>query len=770
MNLGLEHPARRIAQRLARTLWLVGALSLAACGGGGSDPPPDPTPAGEPVTQTVGTAGGTVQAATLGGKVRLVFPAGAVASDTAVTITPVTPASGDVLSVKLRPAGVSFAKPVTVVLEYPAGSTPQATSRLRLQLGASGVFLPTTVDTTARTLSTTLDTFGGARIDALGAPGAQRMHSLAAHALDSPPDDSTLSAQQISSVAQSVANARQRLADLQASGQYEAALALQLSIADLVMRTGEDGYSADATPFLDGAHDTACLARNTAIATAQAAPINAPGDFRPLAAKILYWETVVQRLGGTPCSGIASIDAVHELVLRELAFLRARFPAAATPAEFGPPAGDVKDARTIKAEARQLQATDPSSPPMAQSVRARPQSIAVGGIATALQTELIDPAMEPARNAAWTAARAGGALGQYPVLVQAFGTAGPLAQDAQYVRTRIAVASSDSSGNPVDSATLGFASVPTLPADPVRSAMVAVRSGGTLALSGNVATLECAAAGTETLQVTFENVPVRSATGSSGILLAGALASLTPAGLLQAAGLPADDTGIHPLVVRRTSPCSAALGITDEVIGTVMVDFGAAVIRFSVEHLQVAFFHGNPTTCSMRVEPTETLQVPFHYVPTLPPCGAAIFSAAVQGSYPDARTFALTIDIDAIDDVVELTFGGVISISAAGTLTVTANPAWVQSGACPSATAQVSHYVEFYRVNGTTTGPKTYVGFNYCPYLGINGRFETSARTIAVEAGDQVQFWTGVLNWATAPPTSMSARGAAVTVHFDPTP
>jgi hypothetical protein len=55
-----------------------------------------------------------------------------------------------------------------------------------------------------------------------------------------------------------------------------------------------------------------------------------------------------------------------------------------------------------------------------------------------------------------------------------------------------------------------------------------------------------------------------------------------PAGLLRAAGLPDTDTCLHPLGLRRSSPCSAALGIADVMIGSVMWHFGVPVMNITI--------------------------------------------------------------------------------------------------------------------------------------------------------------------------------------------
>ena len=143
---------------------------LAACGGGdyvNTTPPVVADTLGDPVTQTVGAAGGKVEATSLGITVSLVFPKDALAADTVVKVTPQQPATGESVRVKLEPGGMFFAQPVTVLLSYPAGKTPGASATLKQSLAGSDVFLPTTIDATARTLTTQLATFGGATLQAL---------------------------------------------------------------------------------------------------------------------------------------------------------------------------------------------------------------------------------------------------------------------------------------------------------------------------------------------------------------------------------------------------------------------------------------------------------------------------------------------------------------------------------------------------------------------------------------------------------------------------
>lgn len=104
---------------------LASLLVLLAGCGGDSGPPDDDnqnpppgggTPAGDPVTAQIGPGGGTIS--TADGGISLVFPAGALATPTDVTIRPmVNTAPGGVgLAYRIEPAGLAIAQPVELTL------------------------------------------------------------------------------------------------------------------------------------------------------------------------------------------------------------------------------------------------------------------------------------------------------------------------------------------------------------------------------------------------------------------------------------------------------------------------------------------------------------------------------------------------------------------------------------------------------------------------------------------------------------------------------
>lgn len=101
-----------------RTFLLTAAFLLVACGTSA-----DLTPAkrstgtvmGTPAEQMVGASGGTVNA----GSLAIQIPAGALAADTAITVTRVSStAPGGRLAFRLGPDGTTFSSPVTLTFSY----------------------------------------------------------------------------------------------------------------------------------------------------------------------------------------------------------------------------------------------------------------------------------------------------------------------------------------------------------------------------------------------------------------------------------------------------------------------------------------------------------------------------------------------------------------------------------------------------------------------------------------------------------------------------
>jgi hypothetical protein len=124
---------------LSRTTGLVLVSFIAsACGGGGSPAgPSSPVPTPTPAPATIGPAGGTLTVAT--GAARLVVPAGALATEVALTLRPATPVPLDPHAVggsawTLAPAGTTFAVPATLTIPYDVRLGPSGVDESELRV------------------------------------------------------------------------------------------------------------------------------------------------------------------------------------------------------------------------------------------------------------------------------------------------------------------------------------------------------------------------------------------------------------------------------------------------------------------------------------------------------------------------------------------------------------------------------------------------------------------------------------------------------------
>jgi hypothetical protein len=145
------------------------ALSIPACGGGGSPAAPAGPPA--PGGTAVGAAGGTVTAGE--GAIRLVIPAGALSAPVAFTIRPAASVPVDPLAVPgsawdLTPP-VPFTTPASLTVRYDPARVPAGVDETELRLfgvGAGNAWAPvgqSTVDAAANEASapiTRTATFG----------------------------------------------------------------------------------------------------------------------------------------------------------------------------------------------------------------------------------------------------------------------------------------------------------------------------------------------------------------------------------------------------------------------------------------------------------------------------------------------------------------------------------------------------------------------------------------------------------------------------------
>jgi len=142
------HPIRSTRSVSAALLCALFAFLLAACGGGGGDsrseasaPDLGQAESANSSSATLGTAGGRITAtASNGVRYTLAVPPGALAANTAITLTPLASIGASPLAAGLRgavrfaPSGLQFAEPATLFIEgadaaLPAGRRLVAFSR-----------------------------------------------------------------------------------------------------------------------------------------------------------------------------------------------------------------------------------------------------------------------------------------------------------------------------------------------------------------------------------------------------------------------------------------------------------------------------------------------------------------------------------------------------------------------------------------------------------------------------------------------------------------
>ena len=393
-------------------------------------------------------------------------------------------------------------------------------------------------------------------------------------------DRGTLTLENLATVQRLVQISQDNLNAARANSHFASAFALQVSIANLLQSTGMDGFQTDAAPFLNQARDSACAVRSAAIDAAAAAPDPLPvGDFERLSRPILYWDAAAQMMGGEPCGGASASDAVGTLTLRQFSMVRNAYQSAySQPADLRAPTARVKDAMALKNEVVQLQRVSVKPPLYTQLVD-------IGVYATRFQADLIQPAISEARSAAWTVRKEGNVLEQYVDLYDAFGASTVLQQDVQYQGTEISFETRDGTDFVLDVLRAGTYGNNDGPTDPVRSGRMGLRSGsGYLEMSGNLRRLNCGAAVNdgEAVRVFLDGALFTTMANSSvlgdwlwsndGIP---ARLRLNSEDLLQFLSLPNNHAGVHTLELRRTgSTCGARMGITDDVLVTVTLDFG----------------------------------------------------------------------------------------------------------------------------------------------------------------------------------------------------
>ena len=698
---------------------LATLLLVTACGG--SDDP-GPVPPGPPATQSVDATGGKIVLNASGVKTTLDIPAGALPAAITITVTPVAPLAGESARITVTPANLRFAQPVTVTFELPAGRTPNKAAAVVQRLNGRSLIRASTIDVAARTVTAQFDVLGQfTRSSAASARVPARAHALAASAPDTPPDG-TLSLQDQADVAARVAEAQAELVNLQIDQSFDKAIVLKLSIAELLQSTGLDGYVAQAEPWLESAKLSACAAFAQASQRASAQTISNLGDYDLFGRGVLYWDAIAEALGGNPCPG-PSADTVLQGMLAQLAaYMTGKVATPQPAAAFTPLANEINSDVELGKQATTL---------------------GVAGVEAHTDSVLVQPVVQPLRNAAFATAVQSGDQQAYLPLVGALPGVSALARDAQFADTSFTMVSMNAAGTVIDTATFGRGDSP---GGEVTAVTLRADVAGTVELSGAVAVLHCPGPASEQLKTQFETIDV-DGVASLGDALLGAGQTLRhglPALLASAGIVPANATQAIFTIRRAGSTCAAALGITDDLLATVTLDFRNAPLRVS-----------NLTYRSS----CDAADVPATFPLALNlGCASLGLQARLQATDPDTLTFSS--DYAAAGSAV-FTVIFDVTFPVAGRVTMTPNPGWVKSTACPPDFSGENVLQSYFEPGRQPAGSTGTVGSVLC-----YNAHDYPADSLDVSAGTTVLFQA----IQTIPSGGMTGLGTAFTIHVVPTP
>lgn len=765
------------------TVLVVSALGLVGCGGGSNNAAVAPVaavPAGQHAETALGMAGGdVVLASSDGATFTLTIPSGALTANTVIGLTTVSTAPGQRFNLQLLPAGLVLAqgKTATLRISLPPGTALPPAGALVYD-GVPIAFARQSDESLQVQISNFAQSSGASaavaalRRNAVSSPFVRMLAGGGSAPCSGIPQltgtDGTLSAADavdINIYGQCMVNAVRALA---ANAEYGAAVRLASATAAYLQRLGVGNDAG----FVRQAGDIACIAYKDAITSALAANVTTMGTLYTVLKPLLFWEGVRQQLG-VDCPGIAETDFIN--------ITNAKTNEAA--AFYASKKGAIVDTTGVEyTEAAREGRAGHDTITQVRSLQPAPalNNLVTVAIEQRAQPSLLDAILQ----APWQRCRDSGDYTELLRLWELMDGAQPMKDAIQYCATQIGVQVRDVNNavSAVLSPGLGGIRVDLRNT----SGTLAVNRDSKVELSGNIGTLACPANDNEQLQLTFEGVEVATlvSSGSELLSLSRTLPVLRASDLLRAAGLRDDDSGRHPLVIkRRNSSCAGALGITADVLATVTLDFGREPLIVSV--LQAGFGCQYTPDVGPLVETarlSSDLSMPFRFS-SGPLClvGARLMAL----DQPDANTVVWSSDYNAnnVNGPVYSQFPRAQQTPAAsgdavyfaivfprdGSLTVSVNPNWITDpGNCNSEfwngrnTQQILANVQM-PVAGLGSGSTAY---SPCYVHTDHGIVIPSTRTVAITRGMRVTISGSVMNGF----GSMRGLGTAVTAHFTPTP
>ncbi len=290
-HLSLVGAIRGLA-RVCMPLMLVFILSCSDDDPAKPDPPPpvQPPPTGD-VTQSIPPTGGTIAATSEEGAIiSVTVPGGAVGSALQFGLRPRTPEAGTWVNVITEPKYMVFFKGIDVAIKAPNGFAVDSTHQLFLGTKSDPSLLPTVYIDTLRTLNTTINGFGASSDDPVGfvqrvAPAAEVANNISAAPFTCP---------------EHVQIAQQAIDDFIASGTYDAAVKAMFAAASCVSRE----ECADVDEWVGTVTQIACDSLFDALAATGS--ITSYGQFRQVAAPVVYWAAIARALDPS-CSSLSQI-------------------------------------------------------------------------------------------------------------------------------------------------------------------------------------------------------------------------------------------------------------------------------------------------------------------------------------------------------------------------------------------------------------------------------------------------------------------------------
>ncbi len=473
---------------------LVAAAALAVgCGGGGTDEagaPPTPVFDARSVTQSVGTAGGSVVLTAADGTgYRLTLPAGALGAATSITLASTEPAEGARAAVELAPASLRLAQPATLTITPPAGAPFGANASVRL----AGAPMPLTA-AAAGAIEVSLPMLPGGDTPAArafaatsGRVQAQATRRIVCGVVTRGANQGAVldiedlaNGMDLGTLHQCVV---QSAAALERAGQYEQAIVLNLATAAFMQRVGIDTGATDVPRLLDDAKREVCLRRNQALDFVRIHPVSGIDEQVRLSKLLLWWEKQASLLGAQ--CGASAGDYAELLTTKagELAaHVQTRRASLAQP-------GSSDHAEGLRAGARlagmgdELRALRPASPTI-------DENLARNVFENQVEAGLVDAMLD----GPWRSCRDSGDYAPLRALVDAFGgiarVGGRVNRALHYCGATLGAASRRADNSALQTLAQALGGVDAR--NTVEQGTLAVAKGGTLRLSGPIGRLQCA--------------------------------------------------------------------------------------------------------------------------------------------------------------------------------------------------------------------------------------------------------------------------------------